>query len=39
LQDNCKVESANLNNSMLGSHALLKGKAQELSLSDYSTID
>ena len=39
LQDNCKVESASLNNSMLGSHALLKGKAQELSLSDYSTID
>jgi glucose-1-phosphate thymidylyltransferase len=39
LQKNTNVNSANIVNSMMGSFAKFKGTAQDISLSDYSTID
>lgn len=39
IQQYCKINTAMLNNSMVGSYVIYKGNTQSLSLSDYSTID
>lgn len=39
IRENTKVERALLTNSMIGSHVQFKGKEDELSLSDYSTME
>lgn len=39
IQTNCIISSSIIDNSMMGSYSELKGVAQQLSISDYSTID
>jgi glucose-1-phosphate thymidylyltransferase len=39
IQNNCIITSAIIDNSMMGSYSEFKGVAQQLSISDYSTID
>jgi glucose-1-phosphate thymidylyltransferase len=37
IQTNCKIKDAVINNSMIGNYATFTGKAEDLSMSDYST--
>jgi glucose-1-phosphate thymidylyltransferase len=37
IQANCKIKNAVINNSMLGNYAQFNGRAEDLSMSDYST--